>query len=648
METRVEEDIGMGQDITPPLPPLSFSLYDSCLHSHCSSCFLSLSPSSPRPATALSPFLAYCSSKCALVDSLLHLSSAEHHLFLLLRSHPSAWPHGDSSDLRASLRLLRLLELLHLLPSPLPNRLAGLMTNRDKLASASGTMPNDENLVRIRDGARVMAMARSMRDGKEFGGKCEVEEAVLCLVLTNAVEVRVNGEMPLGIAVYDRCFSWINHSCSPNTYYRFTLFSEVLAWSNHKKLRMIPVGDEIIADTGASCVCELAKGFDNYGPRMTVRSITAIKRGEEVTVTYTDLLQPTTIRQSELWLKYQFFCCCRRCNAVPQTYLDHCLRETFSPNFLPANTSSINFFPSDEAIGKLKDYFDTIIAEYMSVGNPASCCEKIENLLTRCLADELLEPDKGSSPVDFRLSLLHHLALNAYTTLYSTYKIRADLHVNGMQLQAFDMSRTSTAYCLLLAGATHHLFLSEISLIASAATFWMSAGESLLCLARNSFWDSIAPHPLPLSIQKCVNCPLLENFEGNFSCTRDQSVEFDETSQQFLYCISVITPTAWSFLVQGCHYLKDIKDPINFSWLGAIRTSYIGDFHAQLGHNELYSSYAAKGNIPRSNELGPGSEERTSTFQLGVHCLVYGGYLSGICYGHHSYMMSYMQNLLYG
>ncbi|RVX13265.1 Protein SET domain group 41 [Vitis vinifera] len=46
-------------------------------------------------------------------------------------------------------------------------------------------------------------------------GTPKLEEALLCLVLTNAVEVQVNGGSALGIAVYDWCFSWINHSCSP-------------------------------------------------------------------------------------------------------------------------------------------------------------------------------------------------------------------------------------------------------------------------------------------------------------------------------------------------------------------------------------------------------------------------------------------------
>ena len=68
-----------------------------------------------------------------------------------------------------------------------------------------------------------MAMARAMRDGREFDGgdDCELEEAVLCLVITNGVEINVTGERPIGIGVYDWRFSGVNHSCSPNSCYRF-------------------------------------------------------------------------------------------------------------------------------------------------------------------------------------------------------------------------------------------------------------------------------------------------------------------------------------------------------------------------------------------------------------------------------------------
>lgn len=68
-----------------------------------------------------------------------------------------------------------------------------------------------------------MAAARKLRKGLSLDQSDDVllEEAVLCLVVTNAVEVQDESGRSLGIAVYDRSFSWINHSCSPNACYRF-------------------------------------------------------------------------------------------------------------------------------------------------------------------------------------------------------------------------------------------------------------------------------------------------------------------------------------------------------------------------------------------------------------------------------------------
>lgn len=37
-------------------------------------------------------------------------------------------------------------------------------------------------------------------------------------------------------------------------------------------------------------------------------------------------LFPQAVRQSELWSKYRFICCCGRCNASPLTYVDHTLQ----------------------------------------------------------------------------------------------------------------------------------------------------------------------------------------------------------------------------------------------------------------------------------------------------------------------------------
>lgn len=125
----------------------------------------------------------------------------------------------------------------HFLSPPPPPRLFGLLTNSCKLLS------DDDNFARVRAGARAMAMARAMRDGREIDSgdcECEMEEAVLCLVVTNAVEINVDGERPIGIGVYDGRFSWINHSCSPNSCYQFVVaFDEGLKSADGEPLMRI-------------------------------------------------------------------------------------------------------------------------------------------------------------------------------------------------------------------------------------------------------------------------------------------------------------------------------------------------------------------------------------------------------------------------
>lgn len=95
------------------------------------------------------------------------------------------------------------------------------MSNRERFIREG-----DEEIVsRVREGGRLMSLARRMRDGRGVDEEQDynvVEETALCVVLTNGVEVQVHEMGPIGIAVYDQSFSWINHSCSPNACYRFS------------------------------------------------------------------------------------------------------------------------------------------------------------------------------------------------------------------------------------------------------------------------------------------------------------------------------------------------------------------------------------------------------------------------------------------
>lgn len=205
---RCKEDIdNIGTDITPTLTPLSFSLHNSLLHTHCSSCF------SPIPHPHNNPNInppLYCSPHCSAAHSPIHLSSAERHLS----------PSADSSLLRTALRLL----LRPNRPSS-PGRFSHLLSNRHLL-----TCQNDDVSHSVSANASAMAHAIAKQHcSPEPYDDAGLEDATaaLCAVLTNAVEVHDSEGCALGIAVFEPAFSWINHSCSPNACYRFAFSSSL-------------------------------------------------------------------------------------------------------------------------------------------------------------------------------------------------------------------------------------------------------------------------------------------------------------------------------------------------------------------------------------------------------------------------------------
>ncbi|KAJ7969808.1 Protein SET DOMAIN GROUP 41 [Quillaja saponaria] len=673
MEMRAMEDIDIGQDITPPIQPLSFSLHDSLLHSHCSACFSPL-PSPPNHFPPLLstfsytshqvPTLFYCSHQCSFSDSSLHVSSAEYNLLRLLESHPSdiSFLGDDTSDLRAALRFLQSHQAAW--QSGRTDRIAGLLTNRDKVMTLENS--DDDFFAKIRFGSRVIAAARKMRDGGKVVSwdvnddtVMEEEEAALCLVLTNAVEVQDNTGRTLGIAVYYPTFCWINHSCSPNGCYRFSLSSprSTPSSASEVNLRLVPschAGETRESGLIFSNI-ELAKEEkQGYGPTVIVRSTKRIRKGEEVTVAYTDLLQPKAMRQLELWSRYHFICCCRRCVVSPLTYVDHVLQEVSAASDLELSSLSSNYMLYRDRVAKrLTHYIDEIISEYLSVGDPESSCEKLESMLTQGL-DEKLEGNEGQSCLTFRLHPLHHLSLNAYTILASAYKVRVSkllsLYIGSAkyQLEASNMRRTSAAYSLLLAGATHHLFHSESSLITSVANFWTSAGVSLLTIATSSGWsehlscDLAVTNLSSVANFKCSVCSLMERLKTSSS----NYVDFEDVTSKFLDCVANSTPKVWRFLVSGCHFLRLFKDPIDFNWLRTTENSSMWDFQTHCSSSNMGSYYDDEESSVGSGALGSTEHQRVQISQLGAHCLVYGGYLASICYGHPSDLICHVQNIL--
>ena len=307
------------------------------------------------------------------------------------------------------------------------------------------------------------------------------------------------------------------------------------------------------------------------------------------------------------------------------------LQEISAVNVELLDSTSISNFDYDTAIARIDDYVNNAIAEYLSIGSSESCCEKLQNLLTLGFYDEQAEDGDGKQLLNLRLHPVHFLLLNAYTALASAYKVRS---WNGDENQCnATMSKTSAAYSLFLAGATHHLFLSEPSLIASAANCWVVAGESLLILVKHSsLWGSnTSKSSSPMGEITCLNCSWVDKFNTSRIHGRSIEADFREFSIGISNCIANISQKYWSFLAHECSYLKAFTDPFDFSWPKTITTC---------------SNYRDR-SCDCSKIQDVSDQDRQSIFELGIHCLFYGGYLASICYGHHSHLASQIQCILH-
>ncbi|MQL94225.1 hypothetical protein Taro_026878 [Colocasia esculenta] len=681
MEMRACEETGMSRDLTPPIRPFAASLHDSFLLSHCSSCFLpvpvvlhgrSPDPRSP-PCCRCGAALRYCSSGCRDADVDAHASSGECQLLLLVRLHRSsrlsAWREGDTADLRAAVRLAYSFEKLGLLPAPRSGlrRIGGLLAgDRGELEEGS------EMRERIREGGALMYRARKLLRCDADGG-CEsgegggdVEEAVLWAVVTNAVEVQVGEGLAIGIAVYGPRFSWFNHSCSPNACYRFELLGSECFRSSGSRLLVHPTAtgsEDGMVTTWALDEKEQNQGgtlpqswlldgkgrFCRFGPRIVVRSIRPIKQGEEVCITYTDLLQPLALRRSDLWSKYGFICCCKRCTAIPEMYVDHILSETaFSLD--TANLNPCHGHPQDEETEELADILNQAVTEYLSTGGPVACCSYIENILSKGFRGEWLQLVE-SSPTRFKLQPLHHISLKAYIILASMYRIRGcDLQTSNLGRdgvpEVFDMNRAAAAYSLLLAGATNLLFLSDPSLIATTALFWISAGRSFLGLVR-----SLLHGPQAKLVNLSDFTPLFGDDRGMMTHIGESSLPWDEfntTSLRFLGCVSSISSKVWPSVVSGIQCLRDVKNPVDFSWLEKKNVSHQGPVSESVASGVCHSIIDEESRCIgcKCETEMRAEEDGGDLYRLAIHCLVYGGFLSTICYGYQSYWVDHIRELL--
>ncbi|XP_068663251.1 protein SET DOMAIN GROUP 41 [Aristolochia californica] len=690
MEMRAAGDVAIGEDLTAPVAPLAAALRDSHLHSHCSCCFRSIDIAHHADPVFLicgaNCPVRYCSRDCCDADSATHLSSGECRFFRLLQSDPSFSSDDDSADLRLALRLLSSLEKFGF--SFQEARVSGLMTNRDKF----------ENL----EGGRLMSLVRDSREE----GELLKEETTLCLVLTNAVEVLVKGRFAVGVAVYGPGFSWFNHNCAPNSCYRFELASPGTELPGKSVPRVVAFGEESTLKTWNIDESKFNYGVGSckYGPRIVVRSIKPIKKGEKVCLGYTDLLQPKEKRHSELWSNYRFVCCCRRCHASSPNYVDLILQA-----YTCSTSNSLSY--GSATWWELNDYLEQSINNYMFDGDAEACCERLEIFLSQNLIHGVCQEEEGSSyrlchlgdsfsntldvnlhrgggrKILFDESLLavmimehsepkstspflhpdlksgfahvpsinshddifkatlaegyqqpnehahhmisennrtmnlhplHYVSLKAFVTLASAYRVRAEgklaFGVDETSLsEATELSKTAAAYSLLLAGGVHHLFLSETSLIASAAQLWVSAGETLLGLLRSLKQGSDSIKSRPLSCSHSLHY----NIEAD-ACFLE---EFEGTCKGFYDCMKRTSQCLWPFLIEGLQYLTFINDPVDFSW-----------FERRDGCQKL--TCCDKETIWRL------------VYELAVHCLLYGGFLATVCYGFGSHLAGNARELV--
>lgn len=633
MEMRARESVGMSEDLTRAIAPYATALHDAFLHSHCSSCFRKL-PSQPPCAMSCVPCCSvqYCCSDCLLSDREVHSSSGECCFFAdhLKKASPSYVTEG-TSDVRASLRLLYFLEMHALVSSDSINRssrIGGLST----IGILEVLKEGGEVAETILKGSMLMSSARKMRTQTSvvFSNGLTVEIVALWAVMINSVEVQISDGWDLGIAVYGPSFSWFNHSCFPNASYRFALAPpNEDSVSERPEYRAVPASKGVAADAWHAWQFEedSTHALGKYGPRVVVRCIKPINKADEVCITYIDLLQTREARHSDLWSKYKFICSCERCTASPESYVDFILNCDFR------NLNS----PENAVISRASEDFDDIlqqaISEYSLGDDPKACCVMIESLLSENLMGDLQQVELSRSR--HILHPLHHICLRAYMTLSSAYRFRAlESNTDGFKGEngavSFKMAKAAVAYSFLLAGATHHLFLSERSFMTPLAHFLLSTGRSILDFAE------------------CVKGERRKNVSrAKFSFTscsaspgtRDsmQYHQFRSTCEEFGKHMLSLSLQCWPFFAQNSPCLEKIKNPIDFRWLGtAIFQS-------------LHLSEVDSANLSCTDGVAIFTEEQKGCIlNLAICCITFCKYLANICYGPQHYLANHAKDLLEG
>jgi len=547
----------------------------------------------------------------------------------LKRASPNYVTEG-TSDLRAALRLLYVLEMHDLVSSDSISqysRIGGL--------SASGieeAQEEDEEIAeRILEGCLLMSSSRKSRalSYVSLPDGVKVERMALWAVITNSVEVQLSEGLVMGIAVYGPSFSWFNHSCFPNASYRFVLAPKNENCISHQsKSCVVPASKGVAADVWhawqyeeADCTNALCK----YGPRVIVRCTKPINKGDEVCITYIDLLQTKEARHSDLWLKYKFICSCNRCISLPEPYVDLLLN---------CDARDLNKPEDAVAAPTVKDLDDGLqqaISEYSSGEDAKACCDMIESMLSENLMRDLQKGElSGRKHI---LHPLHRVCFTAYIALASAYRFRALSYKTGSLYgeksdDLFRVAKAAAAYSLLLAGAMNHLFLSECSFMMALSHFLIGAGQSLFLLVESMKGEmrqflSEAKFTFP-------SCP-----ESSVKLDSVKYNDFRSTCEGFRKRMLLLSFHCWSFLVQGLPCLEKIKNPIDFSWLGkAISPSLLSE--------EDYANLSAHNPTPFTKE------QKECILSLAICCVTYCKYLTSICYGPQHYLIDHAKDILEG
>ncbi|KAL0044479.1 hypothetical protein WJX82_008986 [Trebouxia sp. C0006] len=271
-------------------PPLVFSLPASNWRSQCRRCLAMLQTKKTVHPCPRCFGAHYCCTRCAELDNVIHIGSAE----CLLMQTNQIRSCAVRPFMREACLAARLLHHAH-------HAAIALESNQEALLDEQGASGQEAQDLMTTAVAVATARAQATADAAnppsssspanpDTAAASPVEPDIaaaltaVCQVATNALEVMPcliehcmpglkGGPAGVGIplALY-RLTSKINHSCCPNAAYFFK-----------------PDGTVV------------------------VRSMRALHPNEQLTISYTDLLQTLDERQQSLLQRYAFTCCCARC-----------------------------------------------------------------------------------------------------------------------------------------------------------------------------------------------------------------------------------------------------------------------------------------------------------------------------------------------